>query len=82
MKTTRIRIPAFYRDKNGTKVHHIADFQLGLGPCGKVVTCLSLDQEDDVVRVIQCHDDSTAKVFSYLKAHITGRIEVEMGPLH
>ncbi|AWD92488.1 hypothetical protein [Pectobacterium phage Jarilo] len=52
-------------------------FKLGLGPCGKVVTRLSLDvvgpEGDFVIR--QVTEDQEIKTFTYKKWHIAGRVE-------
>lgn len=53
------------------------DFQLGLGPCGKVVTDLDVYLTDTTLTLHQEHDDGTRKAFIYQLSDIAGRIVVE-----
>ena len=66
---SRVRIPT---DWNGGT---IADFKLGLGPCGKVVLSLEIDYADYGAIVVQVCEDGEMKRFVYPWFQITGRIE-------
>jgi hypothetical protein len=66
---TRIRIPTNWA--GGT----VADFKLGLGPCGKVVKTLTVDYLPYGAVVQQLCDDGEMKRFVYPWSQITGRIE-------
>lgn len=79
MKVTRIRIPAEFRVSASQTRTEVADFKLGKGPCGKVVTGLEMDCQAAFVEVIQCHADGTGKSFHYPNHTLTGRIEVTYG---
>lgn len=53
------------------------DFQLGLGPCGKVVKDLAAYQTENTFTISQTHEDGTSKDFIYQMSDIAGRIVVE-----
>ena len=53
------------------------NFQLGLGPCGKVVKNLYINYSDAIVTIMQEHEDGTVKEFIYQMNDIAGRIVVE-----
>lgn len=75
MKITRIRIPADFRVDDTRTRTAVADFRLGVGPCGKVVTELGITYDSDDVSVTQrCKGE--IKVFSYPRSTLTGRVEV------
>jgi hypothetical protein len=76
----RIRIPSCWHNRGDEETmahtqHGVADFKLGLGPCGKVVDSLALDFARDCVMVTQRTECGEVKRFTYLFAQITGRIE-------
>lgn len=73
----RIRIPSTWREAGGFNRPRcaVADFQLGLGPCGKVVTALNGYIRNDCYCVDQICDDGERKIFRYPLHTITGRIE-------
>ena len=76
---TKIRVPARY-DIGGGNIYAVAEFTLGLGPCGKVVESLHCDwrgTRDDTFYVRQIHVDATHKMFYYRNADLIGRIEIE-----
>lgn len=74
----RIRIPSQWLDDTGRQHTRVADFQLGLGSCGKVVKTLAceLTTYDGAFVVTQRTDDHEVKTFIYPMATITGRIEI------
>ena len=71
-KLVRVKIPAVWF--GGTAP---ADFKLGLGPCGKVVTSLAIDYDANFVILEQVHADNTYKIFRYRICDLVGRIEEE-----
>lgn len=71
----RIRIPARWSNHDSA----VADFKLGLGPCGKTVTKLDVDYCDNFVTVTQITSDGEGKLFRYHFAQLTGRIEETYG---
>lgn len=75
---TRIRIPSEWRDDNGKQHIRIADFTLGLGSCGKVVTGLRYHMNDmgNMMTITQVTEDGEHKHFSYPGHLLTGRIEI------
>lgn len=73
---TRLRIPSRFV-LEGEEVHRVADFKLGLGPCGKTVKALSVKWTLHSLIVTQVHTDRTFKRFIYPRSTITGRIEEE-----
>lgn len=73
---TRIRIPSYWRDPDGKQHHGLADFKLGLGTCGKVVTRLDVDCAAFAISILQVTEDGESKTFIYLHSQITGRIEI------
>ena len=81
-KITRIRIPAEFRTDNSQTRTEVADFKLGLGPCGKEVVDLNLGADEDYpgfIVVGQTHSDGTRKCFIYPPHTLTGRVEVTIG---
>lgn len=83
---TRIRIPARWQEpdemastgvyRRMTERSDVADFKLGLGPCGKVVISLDCKLNSDYVMVCQITDDGEQKDFYYPIATVTGRVEI------
>ncbi len=75
---TLIRVPSHYTiDKR--PIFALAEFRLGHGPCGRVVTSLRIEYRSAFVLVIQRHDDGTTVEFAYPIVSLTGRIEVRHG---
>lgn len=75
---TRIRIPSKWQNPNirqgETRVYEVADFKLGLGPCGKEATFLDLNRDRNGVTVTQvCGNER--KDFFYPYELLTGRVE-------
>lgn len=52
-------------------------FILGLGPCGKVVSKLSMSRDEKFLTIKQTHADGTSKDFIYKLEDIIGRITEE-----
>lgn len=76
---SRVRIPSKFFD-GAVERQAIADFKMGLGPCGKTVGAIYVDIGDEWIKLTQCHHcDGTTKIFHYRVADIIGRIEVEYG---
>lgn len=73
---TRIRIPSRFC-LEGVSRNEVADFRLGLGPCGKTVIALRTKWTTQSLVVVQVHEDKTFKRFIYPRDQITGRIEEE-----
>lgn len=71
MTLKRIRIPARWANHDSA----VADFKLGLGPCGKVVTLLRVNYCDNFVTVQQITDDGEWRFFRYHYTQLTGRIK-------
>lgn len=69
-RVIRIRIPARWDGGEG-----VADFKLGLGPCGQVVERIECREGEHFLTVIQ-HTDKETKTFSYPYTTLTGRVEV------
>lgn len=78
---TKIRVPARYYDfERACGVSKLAEFQLGLGPCGKVVSALDAGwtgTENNIFWIRQRHVDGTHKIFYYRNADLIGRVEIE-----
>ncbi len=64
-------------EQNAKWVFAKAEFGLGLGPCGKVVTRLDAHQTENTFTISQMHEDGTIKDFIYQMSDIAGRIVVE-----
>lgn len=75
MVLSRIRIPARWSNHDSA----VADFKLGLGPCGKSVDSLEVVYCDNFVTVEQKTTDGEWKFFRYHHAQLTGRIEETYG---
>jgi hypothetical protein len=67
----RIRIPARWANNPSA----VADFKLGLGPCGKVVEALFVAYDDNFVIVTQKTVCGEVKIFRYHFSQLTGRVE-------
>lgn len=77
---TRLKIPAKYHNNFGHEIIGLAaDFTLGKGPCGKIVTKLDISLDSDWVAVLQVHEDGSTKDFYYHVSQLFGRVEVERG---
>ncbi len=58
-----------------------AEFKLGPGPCGKVVTQLAVAKgSGPFLQILQFHSDDTHKAFLYRREDLRGRIEIEYAP--
>jgi hypothetical protein len=79
MAITKIKVPAHWRSASGQDLDATAEFTLGLGPCGKVVTHLDLEIGGDsaFIMVVQVHADGSQKGFYYRIADLIGRVECE-----
>lgn len=77
MKITSIKFPAFW-DRGRAKSIDLVHFQLGLGPCGKVVTRLDTEIAQGLLTIRQVHEDGSRKSFIYQLSQITGRIETDL----
>ena len=76
---TRVRVPSLWTE-NFERRNATAEFGLGLGPCGKNVTSITVDFETAGVMVTQwCYEDDEKKVFFYPWHTVTGRVEVTYG---
>lgn len=78
---SRIRFPAEWRDDNARQHIRIADFKLGLGPCGKAVISLDACYEGNgrFLVITQTTADFEEKIFAYPVHTILGRIEITQG---
>ena len=78
---TKIRVPARYYDfDRACTASRLAEFTLGLGPCGKVVQSLHSGwrgREENIFFIRQVHVDGTEKTFYYRHADLIGCIEIE-----
>jgi len=78
---TKIRVPAQWRVPSEHKEYETrlatAEFSLGIGPCGKVVTMLEIEMSDELVNIGQHHEDGSCKNFVYRVCDLTGRVEIE-----
>lgn len=72
---SRIRVPAEWRDATGRQHFGIADFQLGYGSCGKVVSRLEIEVSEAGVLVNQYTECGEEKQFFYPARTLTGRVE-------
>lgn len=52
------------------------EFKLGIGSCGKEVTCLHWKELDDRYELTQTCTDGERKEFTYYKKDVAGRIEI------
>ena len=73
---TRIRVPARFQIDDAGPTVAVATFALGMGPCGREVTALSLDADTAMLSIVQRHADGSTVAFLYPLAQITGRVEV------
>lgn len=71
-----VKLPAQWLDGDAIR-RETAMFQLGPGPCGRIVSELGVVMAAESVSVFQQHDDGSRKVFIYPLGQLTGRIEVE-----
>lgn len=74
---TLIKFPSTWKCKYDTDNTGIAEFKLGLGPCGLTVTKLHYRYNAAALQVRQYYTDGTCKDFIYNWTDITGRVEVE-----
>lgn len=75
---TRITIPSVWGGLYDTEKSGVAEFRLGQGPCGKIVTKLSAvwQSSPDRLMVRQEYEDAPSKDFIYLVRDLTGRVEI------
>lgn len=76
---TRVRVPAEWRVETGATLWRPADFQLGIGPCGKTVERLDVFFHAHGVEIVQVCTCTEQKNFIYPWHTITGRVEVTHG---
>lgn len=79
IKTPKVTAIRFYVYEDlGTDIPKCHTFKLGLGPCGKVVTSLMVNDayEGQYLRIIQVTEDGERKVFTYRFSQIAGRIDI------
>ncbi len=76
--TSRVRVPATWHDAYlHVPANGVADFQLGEGPCGLIVTeiyCGWAEQGKNYYVSQKC-SNGERKTFTYRREDITGRIE-------
>ena len=65
----------FFAKVPNVEGHVKTEFKLGIGPCGKVVTQLHLEEREDHFMLTQWCEGGERKEFKYLKSDIAGRIE-------
>lgn len=75
-KVTAIRF-YIYEDLS-TDIPKCHTFKLGLGPCGKVVTSLTVSDpyEGTHLRIVQVTEDGERKVFTYRYSQVAGRLDI------
>lgn len=80
MAITRVRVPAKWQSAHFSEKKQldfgVAEFTLGVGPCGKLVEKLSCQVTDEMVMICQDCVDGERKTFYYPMKTITGRIEI------
>jgi hypothetical protein len=74
-----LRFPASW-SQDGIPRDEVAEFRLGLGPCGRTVTRLGYEIGDGCLHILQEHSDAPQKRFVYPLSQLTGRIEAEFQP--
>lgn len=79
MTITRIRVPSQWHDGCYGTLKGVADFGLGVGPCGKTVERLDILYHVWGVEIVQVCTCTEQKNFVYPWATVTGRIEVTHG---
>jgi len=79
MAIIRVRVPSEYRNAAGMVERNHANFQLGVGPCGKTVERLDVHFHSYGVEIVQVCTCTEQKNFVYPWATITGRVEVTHG---
>lgn len=85
MTIIRVRVPSTWTNPSTNRFagsetwHGIADFQLGVGPCGKMVERLDVHFHAYGVEIVQVCTCTEQKNFVYPWATITGRVEVTHG---
>jgi len=80
MKIERIRIPSKWANPahglSERVAHAVADFGLGVGPCGKTVVMLEIEYAQHGVTIHQVCSCTERKTFVYPWHTVTGRVEV------
>lgn len=81
MAISLVRVPAKWEycySESYKPVYNVAvaEFKLGLGPCGKVVRSIYATIDAAGVRVIQHCEDGERKTFFYPMHTLTGRVEI------
>ena len=83
MAVIRVKVPATFREDNNSHEwrtrHAVADFQLGVGPCGKTVVRLDVHFHAHGVEIVQVCSCTEQKNFVYPWHTVTGRVEVTHG---
>jgi len=80
MAIIRVRVPSTWKtDTLYGETKGVADFQLGVGPCGKTVGKLDVHFHAYGVEIVQVCTCTEQKNFVYPWATITGRVEVTHG---
>lgn len=78
LKAIKFQVYGITFDEVGAKpanIAHRAEFNLGLGPCGKNVIKLDYEVRDGLLYVSQTTDDDEFKQFVYKMTDVLGRIE-------
>jgi hypothetical protein len=75
---TRVTIPSKWGGLYDTEKTGLAEFRLGKGPCGKVVTKLVATWHGAPDRLVirQDYENQPSKDFIYLVKDLTGRVEI------
>lgn len=82
MKIVSVRIPSTWAElhPSGQSVSNrdaIAEFKLGIGPCGKEVVEIEVNPDvPNAIAVLQHCSDGELKTFVYPYHTVTGRIEI------
>lgn len=79
MGIIRVKVPSTWRDNPNGSHTAIADFKLGVGPCGKTVEVLECNFTVYGVEIVQVCTCTERKVFVYPWHTVTGRVEVTHG---
>lgn len=75
---TRVSIPSRWGGLYDTAKTGVAEFRIGAGPCGKVVTEITVEwaESPDRLTVCQHYSDGGSKDFIYMVKDLTGRVKV------
>jgi hypothetical protein len=72
-----VKFPSRWRSKYDTNNTGVAEFKLGLGPCGLTVTKLRVRWAGTLLVITQYYSRGGSKDFIYRDRDITGRVEIE-----